>query len=445
MDLKSDSRFYVGSRRLASVAAYFGLSTDKFNFLFCQLMFLVISYPYRILLHPSKVSPTIRHLVALGIGLSFGYFCFGYQILHLLVQATIIYGIILFSSPDHMHKKVPTALEYYGYVMHYHTLMCGPLVFFNDYQDFIKGKQYLRHSIRTGMRGTPREIIEPSSNRAVAAKVLTTFLSAASIIYLLPQFPIEYIKGMAFFFEKGWLWQMLYIIWATSLHRHRYYHAWTLGEAICNAAGFGFNGYTSDGKARWNLLTNVDILTIEVRRSVRPMFQHSNTARQLYDVLTCLATRMAIGYMVFPFLLLDFYACIRVYKNFWFLGHILALLAMVLLPRVLPPARRASIVRAEQQAEEEEDGRELFGQSGEMDHAGHMDEFVPVNEATVADGVATTAETATSYGRSTTDRETGEAAITAKPANADGPTTADVSVIAGATKDNLRGEDKKNV
>lgn len=580
MDLKSDSRFYVGSRRLASVAAYFGLSTDKFNFLFCQLMFLVISYPYRILLHPSKVSPTVRHLVALGIGLSFGYFCFGYQILHLLVQATIVYGIILFSSPDHMHKlalifgmsylsvihimrqiydyggyhldvtgplmvatqkvtsiafnlhdglcdkqratlhpeqrrqmvrKVPTALEYYGYVMHYHTLMCGPLVFFNDYQDFIKGKQYLRHSIRTGMRGTPREIIEPSSNRAVAAKVLTTFLSAASIIYLLPQFPIEYIKEDEFF-EKGWLWQMLYIIWATSLHRHRYYHAWTLGEAICNAAGFGFNGYTSDGKARWNLLTNVDILTIEtslnlrelliawnkstqtwlrnisyervgkhrtqltfilsamwhgfypgyyltfgggtlftlaarsVRRSVRPMFQHSNTARQLYDVLTCLATRMAIGYMVFPFLLLDFYACIRVYKNFWFLGHILALLAMVLLPRVLPPSRRASIVRAERQAEEEEDGRELFGQSGEMDHAGHMDEFVPVDEATVTDGLATTAETATSDGRSTTDRKTGEAATTAKPANADRPpTTADVSVIANVTRDNLRGEDKKNV
>ncbi|CAN7998922.1 unnamed protein product [Ixodes hexagonus] len=572
MDLKSDSRFYVGSRTLAPVASYFGLSTDKFNFLFCQLMFLVISYPYRILLHPSKVTSTTRHLVALGIGLGFGYFCFGYQILHLLVQATIIYGIILFSSPDHMHKlalvvgmgylsithimrqiydyggyhldvtgplmvatqkvtsiafnlhdglcdkqsatlhpeqrrqmvrKVPTLLEYYSYVMHYHTLMCGPLVFFNDYQDFIKGKQYLRHSVRTGMRGQPTEITEPSPNRAVAGKVVTTFLAAASIIYLLPLFPIEYIREDEFF-KRGWVWQMLYIIWATSLHRHRYYHAWTLGEAICNAAGFGFNGYTSDGKARWNLLTNVDILTIEtslnlrelliswnkstqtwlrnisyervdrhrtqltfvlsamwhgfypgyyltfgggtlftlaarsVRRSVRPMFQHSNMARQLYDLLTCLATRMAIGYIVFPFLLLDFYACIRVYKNFWFLGHILALLAMTVLPQALPPSRRPSIV---EEKPDEDDGKELFGQCDEADHAGHVDEFMTADEQAVADGLTNPTKTVPNDRRPTG----GNLAIASKAAIANKPVNADELVIAGATENNVRDEDKKTV
>lgn len=475
MDLKSESDFYVGCRALAPVAAYFGLSIDKFNFLFCQIAFLLLSFPYRVLLHPSRVSPTTRHAVALAVGLLFGYFCFGYQILHLVAQASLVYMIINFASPENMHKivlavgmgylsiihlmrqtydyggyhldvtgplmvatqkvtsiafnlhdgltekkdtilhpeqrrqmisRMPSPLEFYSYVLHYHTLMCGPLVFFNDYLDFIRGKQFLRHSVRTGLRGHPTSVVEPSPNWATLQKLFISFMSAVSIVYLLSAYPIEYIKQDDFF-NRSRLWQMLYIIWATSLHRHRYYHAWTLGEAICNAAGFGFNGYTSDNKARWNLISNVDIVTIEtstslrelliawnkstqtwlrtvsyervrrhrtqltfilsamwhgfypgyyltfgtgtlftlaarsVRRSVRPLFQGSRRKQRLYDLLTCLATRIAVAYMVFPFLLLDFHSSVRVYRHFGFLGHVLCLLAMYVLPRLLPPPPRS--------------------------------------------------------------------------------------------------------
>ncbi|XP_054930031.1 lysophospholipid acyltransferase 6 [Dermacentor andersoni] len=476
MDLKSESDFYVGCRALAPVAAYFGLSIDKFNFLFCQIAFLLFSFPYRVLLHPSRVSPTARHIVALTVGLVFGYFCFGYQILHLVAQATLVYMIINYASPESMHKivlavgmgylsaihimrqiydyggyhldvtgplmvatqkvtsiafnlhdgltekkdiilhpeqrrqmisRMPSPLEFYSYVLHYHTLMCGPLVFFNDYMDFIKGKQFLRHSVRTGLRGHPTAVVEPSPTWATLQKLSVSFMSAASIVYLLSAYPIEYIKQDDFLYNRNRLWQMLYIIWATSLHRHRYYHAWTLGEAICNAAGFGFNGYTSDKKARWNLLSNVDIVTIEtstslreliiawnkstqtwlrtvsyervrrhrtqltfilsamwhgfypgyyltfgtgtlftlgaraVRRSVRPLFQGSRRKQRLYDLITCLATRVAVAYMVFPFLLLDFHSSFRVYRHFGFVGHVMCLLAMYVLPRVLPPPPRS--------------------------------------------------------------------------------------------------------
>lgn len=36
-------------------------------------------------------------------------------------------------------------------------------------------------------------------------------------------------------------------------------------DAINNAAGFGFNGYNKDGSARWDLISNLRILDIEVR------------------------------------------------------------------------------------------------------------------------------------------------------------------------------------
>lgn len=51
---------------------------------------------------------------------------------------------------------------------------------------------------------------------------------------------------------------------STSISRLNYYFAWTFVDAICNNAGFGFNGFDENGQVRWTLVTNVDIWEIEV-------------------------------------------------------------------------------------------------------------------------------------------------------------------------------------
>lgn len=58
--------------------------------------------------------------------------------------------------------------------------------------------------------------------------------------------------------------QMIYLYLSTTMCRLKYYHAWVLSDAINNLSGFGFNGFTSDGKQKWDLLTNVDIMGFEV-------------------------------------------------------------------------------------------------------------------------------------------------------------------------------------
>jgi lysophospholipid acyltransferase 1/2 len=47
-------------------------------------------------------------------------------------------------------------------------------------------------------------------------------------------------------------------------HRIKYYIAWVLADAVNNASGFGFNGYDKNGNPKWNLVTNVRILDLEV-------------------------------------------------------------------------------------------------------------------------------------------------------------------------------------
>lgn len=61
------------------------------------------------------------------------------------------------------------------------------------------------------------------------------------------------------FYSKIW-----FIIVITSLTRFKYYFAWTLADAVCNASGFGFSGYNEKGDQEWNLLDNIDILGVEV-------------------------------------------------------------------------------------------------------------------------------------------------------------------------------------
>ena len=40
--------------------------------------------------------------------------------------------------------------------------------------------------------------------------------------------------------------------------------AWVLADAVNNASGLGFNGYDANGNAKWDLVTNVRILDLEV-------------------------------------------------------------------------------------------------------------------------------------------------------------------------------------
>lgn len=50
------------------------------------------------------------------------------------------------------------------------------------------------------------------------------------------------------------------------LHRtHKHLSLSPAADAINNAAGFGFNGYNKDGSPRWDLISNLRILDIEVR------------------------------------------------------------------------------------------------------------------------------------------------------------------------------------
>lgn len=64
--------------------------------------------------------------------------------------------------------------------------------------------------------------------------------------------------------NKPFWFRVLYLHLACECQRLYYYIPWTLSDAVNNASGFGFSGYDEKDEPKWDLLTNVKILELEV-------------------------------------------------------------------------------------------------------------------------------------------------------------------------------------
>ena len=56
------------------------------------------------------------------------------------------------SQQQHAIQKLPSALEFFSYTLHFQGLMAGPLVFYKDYIDFIEGYNILKRTTSSNVR-----------------------------------------------------------------------------------------------------------------------------------------------------------------------------------------------------------------------------------------------------------------------------------------------------
>lgn len=86
------------------------------------------------------------------------------------------------------------------------------------------------------------------------------------------------VLRLAFFFYSPWyaLNRLIYLQVAAFTSRCKYYVAWFLSEAACVLCGFGFNGYDTSGKVRWDRFTNIYVRKCEFSQSIKEMLDHWN-------------------------------------------------------------------------------------------------------------------------------------------------------------------------
>ena len=65
-------------------------------------------------------------------------------------------------------------------------------------------------------------------------------------------------------FNASTLYRIWYCYVSVLLLKTRLYIVWILSDAVNNASGLGFNGFNSNGKAKWDLVTNISPIEVEV-------------------------------------------------------------------------------------------------------------------------------------------------------------------------------------
>jgi len=326
---------------LEEMARLTNFSPDQVNFVFCMLSCLPLGIVFRLALHPSRVSTTVRRAVGLIWGIALSWFCFGWQILILIKISGLCYILICVLNPTLVHKYVLMVAVGLLSVAHIHRQITdyggytldftGPLMIFvqrisyvafsvhdglgrneselKDEQRKEKLKRvpslleyfsYLFHysTVLAGPLCTFKEFNdfidgsdvkpkepgqrEPSPMNAVLRKVLICVVCLSVILLAGSNFPISRNGDPAFIESHHFLWRFVYSYISILAIRMRYYFAFKMAEAVNNMCGLGFNGYDEKGRSKWDRITNVNILKLEFATNLKEVLDNWNICTVLW-------------------------------------------------------------------------------------------------------------------------------------------------------------------
>ncbi|CAF0911884.1 unnamed protein product [Rotaria sordida] len=187
---------------------------------------------------------------------------------------------------------IPKPIEYLSYIFYFQGICVGPLCFFKDYCDFIEGRNLLVIPTSGTIDKSNDEqyqlsqIKQPSIFWPVFTKILQCSMWGYIFLAYAPYYPLEYNLSQEIinssFFKRVWI-----LVISIFCVRVKYYCAFILSEAVNNAAGLGFNGFDKNGIPRWDLLTNVKPLQIELGTSLKVILDVWNIQTALWLRRVC--------------------------------------------------------------------------------------------------------------------------------------------------------------
>ncbi|XP_064652165.1 lysophospholipid acyltransferase 2-like [Lineus longissimus] len=287
----------------------------------------------------------------------------------------------------------PSALEFFSYLFYFHGVIIGPFCFYDEYVEFVEGRQFDRALKEKDVK--QKDFKEPTPVKAVMYKLMVAMINLTIWFTLAQWYPKKQNADADFIADNGFIIRFIFLLFSVFFSRAKYYFAWSLGEAISNSAGIGFNGFDKNGDAKWDLVKNVDIYELEtatsfrtlianwniqttnwlgycvytrapywrtfltyglsavwhgfypgyylsfiggamfttaarnVRRTVRPYFVTSKLKHQCYDVATWFMAQLALAYFVVPFTVLELVPSLRFFHNMYWFLHIATILVLI--------------------------------------------------------------------------------------------------------------------
>ncbi|XP_040020282.2 lysophospholipid acyltransferase 1 [Gasterosteus aculeatus] len=185
----------------------------------------------------------------------------------------------------------PSLLEYLSYNLNFLSVFVGPCSNFKEYIDFIEGRHIGRrlgqHSGTCNGQNGYEKTPEPSPLNAVCRKLLVCSGCMLFFLTLTRSLPIKYNVDPHFVSRAPFLTRLTYAFFSIQAARPKFYFAWTLADAVNNAAGYGFLGLDENGKPSWDLICNLNILGIETATSFKRFIDNWNIQTGIWLKTVC--------------------------------------------------------------------------------------------------------------------------------------------------------------
>ncbi|XP_063725581.1 lysophospholipid acyltransferase 1-like [Symsagittifera roscoffensis] len=213
-------------------------------------------------------SPNWMVLTHLPLALAYGY---ALRMLAPYFQLRFMAGQLPESElSEESHKKArvtefPSFLAHISYLLGFLGYQTIPGYSFKEYDNFIKGKHLVpfREQMITSDNQEVEEEKYPSPNWMVLTHLPLALAYGYALRMLAPYFQLRFMADDRFIAATSFAFKVMYGVLCGFVLRLRYYFAWKLGQSICYAAGFGFSGWTEDGKERWELVRNGELTKVE--------------------------------------------------------------------------------------------------------------------------------------------------------------------------------------
>ncbi|MED6261602.1 hypothetical protein ATANTOWER_007393 [Ataeniobius toweri] len=198
----------------------------------------------------------------------------------------------LTSEQKHVAIRVrPSLIEYLSYNLNFLSVLVGPCSNYRDYVDFIEGKhiscRLKQHpgtcNGQNGYDKTP----DLSPLNAVCRKLLVCCGCMFLFLVITRSLPITYNADNHFVGHASFLTRLTYAFFSIQAARPKFYFAWTLADAVNNAAGYGFLGMDESGKPSWDLVSNLNIIGIETATSFKTFIDNWNIQTGIWLKTVC--------------------------------------------------------------------------------------------------------------------------------------------------------------
>lgn len=183
-----------------------------------------------------------------------------------------------------MIEKLPSLLDYAGYVLFFPALFAGPAFDYADYESYVTSDMFTTPATVDPSKkpATRKTRIIPRSGKPAATKAVIGLAWIGLFMRMSASYNVPLLLSAQFgtytFLRKVWI---LYL--TGFVMRMKYYGVWSLTEGACIQSGLGYRSTDpSTGKISWDRLQNVRPWQMETAQNSRAYLENWNVNTNLW-------------------------------------------------------------------------------------------------------------------------------------------------------------------